>query len=124
MAKELTVMQKLFLEHLFETTGGDEVEAKRLAGYSDNYPTSAVVESVKDEIVERTKLFLARKGPKAAFKLVDVLDNPEKLGTKEILTAAKDILDRAGVVKVEKLDVTSNGIFILPAKGVETDDDE
>jgi len=49
-----------------------------------------------------------------------VLDNPTDLGVKEKLAAAKDILDRIGVSKVEKIDLSgSNGIFILPSKSTE-----
>lgn len=123
MARELTNNQRLFLEYLFGEAEGDAVKAKRLAGYSENYPTSAVVESLKEEITEHTKLYLSRNGAKAAMKIVGVLDNPLALGTKEVLTAAKDVLDRIGVVKTEKIDVGGNGIFILPAKASEEDDE-
>lgn len=123
MARQLTDNQKLFLEYLFGEAKGDASTAKNLAGYSPNYPTSAVIESVKEEILEHTRLYLARNGAKAAMKIVGVMDNPVALGTKEVLVAAKDILDRIGVVKTEKVDITSNGIFILPSKK-EIDDDE
>ncbi len=121
MARSLTDQQKLFLEVLFEEAQGDVVTAKRLAGYHPQYPTSSVVNTLKDEIVEATKTYLARSGPKAAIGVVDVLDNPTNLGVKEKLAAAKDILDRIGVSKTEKVDVTSNGIFLMPAKR-ESDD--
>lgn len=122
MAKTLTDQQRLFLEVLFDQAGGDVVKAKKLAGYSETYPTSAVVKTLQDEIVEATKTYLARNGAKAAIGLVGVLDNPIELGVKEKLAAAKDILDRIGVSKTEKVDVTSNGVFILPAKRGEEDD--
>lgn len=122
MKRQLTDQQKLFLEYLFGEAEGDELMAKRLAGYSDNYPTSAVVESVREEIIEHIKLYLSRKGPKAAMRIVGVMDNPIALGAKEILTAAKDVLDRIGVVKTEKIDIGSSGIFILPSKKEEEDD--
>ncbi len=121
MARELTNNQRLFLEYLFGEAEGDATKAKRMAGYSDNYPTSAVVESVKEEIIEHTRLYLSRNGAKAAMRLVGVLDNPLALGTKEVLVAAKDVLDRIGVVKTEKVDINTNGIFILPKK--DEDDD-
>lgn len=121
MARQLTEQQNLFLEYLFSEAAGDALAAKRLAGYSDKYPTSAVVESVKEEILERTKLFLAQNAAKAARKIVNVMDNPSELGAKEILAAAKDVLDRIGVVKTEKVDLGVNGIFILPAKKAEDD---
>jgi hypothetical protein len=45
------------------------------------------------------------------------LIDPTELGIKEKLNAAKDLLDRAGVVKTEKMEIqASNGIMILPAK--------
>lgn len=116
MAKTLTDQQKLFLEVLFDEAGGDVVVAKKLANYSPTYPTSSIMKTLQDEIVEATKTFLARNGPKAAIGLVGVLNNPLELGVKEKMAAAKDILDRIGVVKTEKVDVTSNGVFILPTK--------
>ena len=50
--------------------------------------------------------------------LVDALSDPTELGIKEKMAAAKDLLDRAGLGKVDKVDVTSNGggIFYLPPK--------
>jgi len=123
MAKTLTDQQRLFLEVLFDQAGGDVVKAKKLAGYSETYPTSAVVKTLQDEIVEATKAFIARNGPKAALSIVGVMDNPLELGVKEKMTAAKDILDRMGIVKTEKIDVTSNGIFVLPAKRSDDEDD-
>ena len=121
MARALTDQQKLFLEVLFDQAGGDVLKAKRLAGYHDGYPTSAVVKTLQDEIVEATKAFLARSGPKAALSLVGTLDNPTELGIKEKIAAARDILDRVGVTKTEKIDVSTNGIFVLPAKRSDED---
>ena len=123
MAKTLTDQQRLFLEVLFDEAGGDVVKAKKLAGYHDTYPTTSVLKTLQDEIVEATKAFIARNGPKAAISLVGVMDNPVELGVKEKMAAAKDILDRMGVVKTEKIDVTSNGIFVLPAKRSDDEDD-
>jgi len=50
-----------------------------------------------------------------------VLDNPIALGVKEVLMASKEILDRAGIVKSEKIELGGNGIFILPSKRVSED---
>lgn len=122
MARPLTDQQKLFLEVLFDEANGDVVLAKKLASYSPTYPTSAIIKTLENEIIEATKSYLSRSGPKAAIGVVSVLDNPTNLGNKDKLAAAKDILDRIGVSKTEKIDITSNGIFILPSKAV--DDDE
>lgn len=121
MARNLTDQQKLFLEVLFDQAGGDVVKAKRLAGYSETYPTSAVLKTLEDEIIAATKLFLSRSGPKAAIAISGVIDDPTQLGVKEKIMAAKDILDRIGVSKTEKIDISGHGIVLLPSK---RDEDE
>ena len=116
MAKELTDKQKLFLEYLFhEQVLGDFDKAKELAGYSPNTLTSWILDSLKEEIVERTKLYLAKNAPKAAFGVVNVLEQPGLMGQTVRLSAAKEILDRVGVVKTEKVEV-NQAAFILPPK--------
>lgn len=122
MARPLTDQQKLLLEVLFDEAQGDIVKAKKLANYSPTYPTSAIIKTLENEIIEATKLYLSRNAPKAALGLVSVLDNPTNLGNKDKLAAAKDLLDRIGVSKTEKIDITSNGLFILPAKSVDSDE--
>ena len=63
---------------------------------------------------------LARSAPQAAFKLVEIMNSDRPLpqvGNK--LQAAQTILDRVGVAKRDRLDVThkaAGGIFILPEK--------
>ena len=117
MARTLTERQQRFLEVLFDDAGGDVVAAKKLAGYGDNSSTSAIVEALKDEIAEKTRTYFARTAPKAAYALMGALQNPTELGIKEKMIAAKDVLDRAGLGKVDKVDVTSGGgIFYLPPK--------
>lgn len=121
MKKELTNQQKLFLEALFsEECDGDPVKAKHAAGYSSNVPTSQILKSVEEEVLEATRAFLSRNGPRAAISLVKTLVDPTSLGIKERNNAAKDILDRIGVVKTEKIEISQSGIFILPKK----DDEE
>ena len=118
MTKKLTDQQQLFLEVLFEEANGSVSVAKKLAGYSDTYPTSQLIKVLEDEILDATRKFLSRSGPKAAISLVGVLDNPTELGIKEKIMAAKDILDRIGVAKTEKVEIGGSGIFILPSKEV------
>lgn len=117
MARTLTERQQKFLDVLFDEAGGDVVLAKKLAGYSESTATSHVVDALKDEIADRTRSFFARTAPKAAFSMANAINDPTELGIKEKMVAAKDLLDRAGLGKVEKVDVTSGGgIFYLPAK--------
>lgn len=123
MSKSLSDQQKLFLEVLFNEANGDPLEAKRIAGYSETYPVSQIIKVLRDEIVEATRDYLARNGPKAALKMVSILDSPAQLGAKEILAASKEVLDRVGVVKTEKVELGGAGIFIIPAKKEEEDDE-
>jgi phage terminase small subunit len=70
--RELTVKQQSFLKNLVETQG-DAKEAAKLAGYSSPY--YHVVKSLKSEILELTKEVLATSAPKAAFKLVEIMES-------------------------------------------------
>ena len=117
MPRELTEKQRLFLDVLFDKAQGSIVQAKKLAGYSDGTSSSEVFRSLKDEINEATREYLARVAPKAAFSMANVLDDPTELGIKEKIVAAKDLLDRTGHAKTEKMEVSSStGLFILPPK--------
>jgi hypothetical protein len=115
--RELTEKQQLFLDVLFEEAEGDPLKAKKLAGYSDNVPTSSVTASLVDEIAELTRKFIAQSSTKAAYTMFKVMGATDMLGAKERMAAAKDLMDRAGFVKTEKVEVTtSEPVFILPAK--------
>ena len=118
MARQLTENQQKFLEVLFDEAGGDVVLAKKMSGYSDNTPTRVVVEALKDEIADATRSHFARSAPKAVMALVSALNEPTELGIRDKMAAAKDLLDRAGLGKVDKIDVgsSSGGVFILPSK--------
>ena len=117
MAKQLTEMQQKFLEVLFDEANGDVVQAKKLAGYSDNTPTRLIIDALKDEITEATRTYFSRIAPKAAMAMTQALYDPTELGLRDKMAAAKDLLDRAGLGKTEKVDVTSSGgVFYLPPK--------
>jgi hypothetical protein len=116
--RELTDKQKSFLEHLVETQG-DAKEAARLAGYTSHY--HHVVKNLKSEIIELTQEVLANSAPKAAFKVVEIMESKKPViqaGNK--LAAAQTLLDRVGVSKVDKIDINHNmnsgGIFLMPDK--------
>ena len=117
MTRNLTEKQQMFLEVLFEQAKGDPVQAKKLAGYSDNVSSTSIVNSLSDEIAELTKKFIAQSSTKAAYTMFSVMADPTDLGVKEKMLAAKDILDRAGFTKTDKVEVKANEpLFILPAK--------
>jgi phage terminase small subunit len=118
MKKELTTKQQNFLDNLVET-GGDPKEAARLAGYSENGHWQ-VAQALKNEIIELASNILAQSAPKAAMKLVDIMDSNVPIPQANMrLQAAQTILDRTGLGKQERLDVQhkiTGGLFILPAK--------
>jgi hypothetical protein len=118
MARALTDNQQRFLQVLFEEANGDVVTAKKLAGYSDATSTTTIVEALKEEITDATRSYFARIAPRAAVSMGNALLDPTELGIRDKMAAAKDLLDRAGLGKVERVDVTSGGggIFYLPAK--------
>ena len=115
--KVLTEKQQSFLDHLI-TTNGNPKEAAELAGYSGNY--HQVIKSLRQEVIELASDVLARSAPQAAFKLVDIMNSDKPIPqVSNKLQAAQTILDRVGVSKSDKLDVThstSGGLFILPKK--------
>jgi len=116
--KELTTKQEAFLNHLTQV-GGDPRQAAVLAGYAESsYPS--VVKALKTEILDLATNILAQSAPKAAMKLVAIMDSAEPIPQANMrIQAAQTILDRVGLGKTDRLDVTVNttgGLFILPAK--------
>jgi hypothetical protein len=123
MKRNLTEQQQKFLDFLFMSeeeggAGGDFVAAKKLAGYHPTYSTRAIVQSLKDEIEQAARDYFVQVAPRAAMKISGVMEKPAAhLSPREVLAAAKDLLDRAGLVKVDKIELGGNGgIFILPPK--------
>ena len=117
MTRALTEKQQKLLAVLFDEAGGDIIAAKKLAGYSDATSSAEVVKSLKEEILDATQTYMARNAPKAAMSMVGALHDPTELGIRDKMAAAKDLLDRAGYIKTEKVNVeSSGGLFVLPAK--------
>ena len=117
--RSLTETQEKFLDALFWEAKGNLKKAGELAGYSEHsYPK--VVRNLKQEIISRAENYLATHSAKAASKMVDMLDEDGTTPHANIrMEAAKQILDRIGIVKKDQLDINMkalHGIFILPAK--------
>jgi hypothetical protein len=124
MARELTEKQQKLLAVLFDEAGGDIVAAKKLAGYSEGSSTSEIVKGLKEEILEATQMFMARNAPKAAMAMVGGLYDPTELGIRDKMSAAKELLDRTGLIKTEKVQVeASGGVMLMPPKAPASDDD-
>ena len=117
--RSLTDIQEKFLDVLFGEAKGDPRKAGELAGYSGHsYPK--VLRNLKSEIITRAENYLATHSAKAATKMVDMLDEDGTTPHANIrMEAAKQILDRIGIAKKEKIDINMkavHGLFILPAK--------
>ena len=116
--RALTDKQQMFLEQLVECEG-DAKKAAEIAGYKSHY--HHVVKTLKSEILEITQEILANSAPKAAFKLVEIMDSKKPIiQANNKLAASTTLLDRVGVSKVDKIDVNHNvqsgGIFLMPDK--------
>ena len=116
--KQLTTKQQSFLDNL-TTCGGDVKHAAELAGYAEGTHYT-VVKALKTEILDIATNILALNAPKAASKLIQIMDSPEPIPQANMrIQAAQTILDRVGLGKKDTLDVnvnTTGGIFVLPTK--------
>lgn len=124
--KILTDKQELFLEALCGEANGNIRAAMNIAGYAPTTKISEVVGPLREQIVERASLMLAMNAPKATFSIINVLDDPGSLGARNAVQAAREILDRTGLVKKEQVEVQTSGggLFVLPPKKSAEYDDE
>ena len=124
MARQLTGKQQVFLDVLFDEAGGNMATAKKLAGYSETSSTTEIVKGLKEEILEATQMYMARNAPKAAIAMTGALYDPTELGIRDKMVAAKELLDRVGLVKTEKMQVeASGGVMLMPPKAPVEDDE-
>jgi len=125
--RKLTEQQEKFLGALATDAKGDINKALDIAGYKPG-ASSSVINSLKDEIVDVATKILAKSAPQASQKLVEILNSDDPIPQVNAkLQAAQTLLDRVGVAKRDKLDVThssDSGIFILPQKKPTIDAEE
>ena len=116
--KELTEKQSIFIDELMRN-GGSISQAIKVAGYSEG-SRKWLVESVRDEIIDRTKQELALNGPKAASRLVSTLDEDGTTPKGDLrLKAAESLLNRIGIGSNEAIDhnvQVMHGVVLLPSK--------
>ena len=106
--RKLNEQQQKFLDALAHESKGNIKDALAIAGYAET-SQSNIVSSLKDEIVDVATKILAKSAPLASQKLVEILmsDDPiPQVNAK--LQAAQTLLDRVGVAKKDKLDITHN----------------
>ena len=124
MARKLTDRQQRFLDVLFTDANGNIKDAKVIAGYSPATNNQEIIKSLKEEILEATQIYMASNAPKAAMAMVGGLYDPTELGIRDKMAAAKELLDRTGLVKTEKMQVeATGGVMLMPAKQVSEEDE-
>jgi hypothetical protein len=97
----LTEKQETFLTALFGEAKGNPRAAGDIAGYSDYHQP---LRALKDEIIIRAEEQLAAFAPRASMGMINALDEDGSLpGANIRMEAAKQILDRVGLAKREKI---------------------
>tara|TARA_R110001606_G_C15359457_1_gene648356 strand:- start:727 stop:1101 length:375 start_codon:yes stop_codon:yes gene_type:complete len=116
--KALTERQELFLDKLTGEANGDLRTAMTMAGYSEATGIREAIRPIQDDVIAAASMMMAVNAPKAAASMVGLLTDPNVLGARNLVAASKEILDRAGVVKKETLEIkgADGGLFILPPK--------
>jgi hypothetical protein len=121
----LTLKDRAFLAFLAGEAGGDVRRAMDLAGFPKDMPIYTITKRLKKQIQDISKDYLASHTLKASIDLLGVLKDPTAMGSKNVIAAAKEILDRGGINKEENINIqTEKNMFILPAKKGEEDDEE
>jgi hypothetical protein len=114
--RSLTEKQQALLDALYGEAKGNFRLAMDIAGYSKTVSQSKVMKAIKAEIIALGENVLAANSPKAVMSMVGIIDDPTALGNRDKLAAAKEILDRAGLIRTDKVEhsVTAPSIVILP----------
>ena len=115
--EELTEKQQAFVDALFGPAKGNIAEAGRIADVAKPYEMH---KRIKDVILEMIEYRLALNAPKAISVLEDGMDEVASQipGLPNRLNAAKEVLDRTGIIKKDKIqiDVNHGGVILLPPK--------
>ena len=115
----------MFIKALFGEAQGNYRTAMDMAEYSKNTSISDVLKGCEEDIIAASKNNFAANARKAAMAIVCVIDEPVEMGNRDKLAAAKDVLDRRGVSKTDKVEVKApQGIFLLPRKNDDEDGTE
>ena len=126
MKLSLTEKDGLFLDALFADAGGNFRKAMDIAGYSKSEYPARIIKRLKEDIIERAEYVIAANAPKAVLSMVDVIDDPSALGNREKLAASKEVLDRVGLVRTEKIEHkgTPSAVVVLPPLNKDEDETE
>lgn len=114
---KLNEKQEAFLELLFDKEVSSPEEAAKLAGYTCSVASIMNSKALTKAVLERSQSFTALHAPSAIMSILNVMSKPQMRGAANALNAAKEILDRGGLVKKDKLEVESTqktAIVVLP----------
>jgi len=113
-AKQRTFL-KLYTDNNFQDARGCALQA----GYTESTYLRAVSD-LKDDVLEITKDLLLAHAPTAARSMTQMLTSDEPIPNAQTrLAAAKEVLDRTGIVKPEKVEhehKVTGGLFLIPTK--------
>ena len=118
--REYTEKQIKFLNSLMDN-GGNVLKAIDDAGYKHS-SRNWLINTLKDEIIDRTRVMLASSSVKAANRLVEGLDMNGDIRANHMeirLKSANEILDRVGIGKKQDISIQAeviHGVVMLPAK--------
>ncbi len=114
---KLTPKQEAFLELLFDKEISSPEEAAKIAGYECSVASILKSKALSKAVLERSQQFTALHAPSAIMRILNIMEKPHTRGAANALNAAKEILDRGGLVKKDKLEVESTqktAIVVLP----------
>jgi hypothetical protein len=116
--KKLSDKQTALIAALGGEAGGNIRRAMDMAGYSKHTRPDDAIKPIRDEVIDSASTLLAMNAHKAALGLVGIIDDPSALGARNVVSAAKEVLDRAGVIRREQIEmkVPDGAVFILPPK--------
>ena len=115
------VLQDALLDCLFDPgIDGDIKKAMDKAGYAPTTSVTHVVTHLYDEIVAVSEKQMARYLVEAVVGLGGAIAEPAQIGIKEKIKACTEIMDRTGVVKTDRINISGKmdggTVFVLPAK--------
>lgn len=114
--KELSVEHQAFIDALL-TTRGNVTKAAELTGFSVQYGYR-LMKLLREHIIATAEEVLALHAIRATNVLIDGMEGDLEIGANNQIESAKQVLDRIGLVKKDKVEISgpAGGIFLFPEK--------
>lgn len=117
---EITEQQEAFLDAYFGEAKGATKAAAEIAGVNPKTASKWLRKDLREHVLKRAEEELATKVGTALSVIDDAMDQDKSNipGLNNRFSAAKEVLDRIGMIKKDKItvDVTKGGIILLPVK--------